>query len=67
MMRRGVDATTMMYWRFLENLRESGAINMFGAAPYLEKAFGLTRAEARKVVANWMDCYDPADYGTEVD
>lgn len=39
---------------FLNLLRESGATNMFGAAPYLEGAFGISRAEARKTLSEWM-------------
>jgi hypothetical protein len=39
---------------FLNRLRESGATNMFGAAPYLEDEFGLERRDARFVLAEWM-------------
>lgn len=40
---------------FLNRLRESGETNMFGAAPYLRCAFpGMTKSEARHIVANWM-------------
>jgi hypothetical protein len=42
------------YYEYLDELRESGEINMLGAAPYLATAFGLSKAEARKVLANWM-------------
>ena len=45
------------YFSFLEVLRESGVTNMFGAAPYLEQAFGLNRREARKVLSEWMNSY----------
>lgn len=55
--------TTNKYWIFLEELRRSGATNMFGAAPYLMANFGeLSRAEARKILADWMHNYDPKDY-----
>ena len=46
---------------YLESLRVSGVTNMFGAAPYLEAEFGLSRAEARKVLSEWMNTYDPND------
>ena len=39
---------------FLDAIRESGAINMFGAAPYVAEAFGVSRNEARELVKNWM-------------
>ena len=35
---------------------------MFGAAPYLESAFGLDRQEAREVLTDWMRNYNPDDY-----
>ena len=42
---------------FLDDLRESGAINMFGAAPYVADAFGVSKYEARDLVKNWMDTF----------
>lgn len=42
------------YKEFLDNLRESGKTNMFGAGPYLEEEFGLDKREAREVLSNWM-------------
>ena len=42
---------------FLDNLRESGAINMFGAAPYVSDAFGVSKYEARDLVINWMETF----------
>ena len=45
------------YYVYLEELRQSGVTNMFGAAPYLQEAYGLNPREARKVLGNWMDNY----------
>jgi hypothetical protein len=42
---------------FLDSVRESGAINMFGAAPYVAEAFGVDRREARDLVKNWMETF----------
>ena len=42
---------------FLDDLRESGSINMFGAAPYVADAFGVSKYEARDLVKNWMDTF----------
>ncbi len=39
---------------FLDELRDSGVTNMFGAASYLVQKFGLTRQEARDVLQTWM-------------
>ena len=42
---------------FLNDLRDSGVTNMFGAVPYLQKEFGLEKGEARQVLANWMQSF----------
>ena len=42
------------YFEFLDGLRESGEINMFGAPTVLQEVFDLGRHEARDVVAAWM-------------
>jgi hypothetical protein len=42
---------------YLDNIRETGAINMFGAAPYLKDEFGLSRHEARNILLEWMDTF----------
>ncbi len=42
---------------FLDNLRESGAINMFGAAPHVSDTFGVSKYEARDLVINWMETF----------
>ena len=50
-----------VYFRFLDSLRESGAINMWGAAPVLAEAFGLTKPQAREVTAAWMKTFNKID------
>jgi hypothetical protein len=45
---------------FLDALRESGQVNMFGARPSLQKEFSCSRHAARKVLSAWMQ-----DYGRE--
>jgi len=43
---------------FLDNLRESGVTNMFGASTYVAEHFPeLTECEARKVTAQWMQTF----------
>lgn len=42
------------YFAYLNALRESGAINMFGAAPHLAMAFSLTKQESTDILLKWM-------------
>tara|TARA_R100000234_G_scaffold30832_2_gene18120 strand:- start:3511 stop:3684 length:174 start_codon:yes stop_codon:yes gene_type:complete len=46
-----------MYYEFLDNLRESGYTNMFGAGPYLMDNFGITKYEANRILTSWMQTY----------
>jgi hypothetical protein len=48
---------TEEHLRFLDQLRESGATNMFGAAPYLVEMYGLSKADARAVLTHWMETF----------
>ncbi len=41
--------------RYLRQLRAGGRTNMYGAVPYLMKAFGLDRNSAFSVVCEWLD------------
>jgi hypothetical protein len=47
-----------MYFDFLLTLRDSGKTNMFGAAPYLERQFGMSKKEAREVLSKWMRSFN---------
>ena len=42
---------------YLDVMQKSGAINMFGAAPYISEVFGVNKEEARQYLKNWMDTY----------
>jgi len=42
---------------YLDMVRESGAINMFGSAPYGQHQFGLNRHDARDLVLEWMETF----------
>ena len=44
-------------FEFLDSLRMSGEVNMFGAGPYVEEWFGLSRKEAREYVTEWMKTF----------
>ena len=39
---------------FLNNLRESGVTNMYGATPYIQDAFELNRTAATQLLKLWM-------------
>jgi len=45
------------YYEYLEELRKSGKTNMFGATPYLQNEFGLSKNEARNILMEWMQNY----------
>ena len=47
----------MDYFIFLDNLRESGVVNMFGASEYVSDEFGISKSEARKILTDWMMAY----------
>jgi len=58
-----IKQTKDTFWRdevylYLEQLRESGETNMFGAGVYLEKHFELPKREARGYLADWMKQYN---------
>jgi len=42
---------------YLDNLRESGETNMFGAGEHLELEFGFNKYEARDALRAWMNDY----------
>ena len=44
-------------FEFLDDLRESGATNMFGAAPYVQEEFGFDKRLARSFVIEWMETF----------
>ena len=44
-------------FNYLDELRESGETNMFGAGPYLEREFGLNKIDAMAVVVKWMESF----------
>ena len=52
-------------FEFLNELRDSGVTNMFGATPYIERELGHGRAESMKLLALWMKVYnEQGDYET---
>lgn len=50
--------TERLYFTYLDELRDSGATNMFGAAPYLKRKFPkLSDKEAREILVKWMESF----------
>jgi hypothetical protein len=45
------------YLTYLDALRETGAVNMFGAYPYLMKEFGLDKPTAKAVWVHWTKTF----------
>jgi len=43
---------------FLDNLRLSGAVNMFGAAPYLMDMYAMSKRDAKTVLIYWMETFE---------
>lgn len=46
---------------FLDDLREEGSVNMFGAAPELAVEFGMNKNDARAILVYWMDTFGEED------
>jgi len=42
-------------FHFLDDLRDNGGINMFGAAPIIQEVFQLTKAEAREILTEYLE------------
>lgn len=42
---------------YLDNLRLSGEVNMWGAAPHVANRFEMDITEARQVVAYWQETF----------
>jgi hypothetical protein len=43
---------------FLDDLRDSGVTNMFGAVPYIQDEFGYDRTTSKSLLSEWMKTYD---------
>jgi hypothetical protein len=44
--------------RYLDELRESGETNMYGASPYLVQRFNVDKRTARNILSYWMKSFD---------
>ena len=55
------DNITDEHLDYLDNLRDSGATNMFGARPFIQSTFALDKNEAGEIVKYWMDTFGNDD------
>lgn len=51
------DYVTDEHLEYLDELRDSGDTNMFGAAPYVVEEFGVTKNQARGILGYWMKTF----------
>ena len=51
------DIVTDEHLTFLDELRESGVTNMFRSGSYVEEEFDVSKKEASKIVAYWMNSF----------
>lgn len=42
---------------YLDDLRELGIVNMFGAGPYLQKEFKIDEKTAKKILLFWIESF----------
>ena len=43
-----------IYFNYLDDLRDSGETNMFGAGEYLRAEFNMTKKQSHEALADWM-------------
>ena len=51
------DDFTQEIFAFLESIRQSGKVNMFGASSVLCEAYGFDTHVAHAFLAKWMETY----------
>jgi len=45
-------------YEFLDELRKSGTVNMFGASSDLQDEFGFDKSTCRSLLSDWMRDYE---------
>jgi hypothetical protein len=45
---------TQEHHDYLIDLRDSGETNMWGAAPYIQREFGVQYVEAKNILLEWI-------------
>jgi len=54
-------------FEYLDELRESGATNMFGATPYIVKEFRYSEQESRRMLSLWMHNFNKEGNYSEIE
>jgi len=49
-------------FNYLNDLRESGATNMFGAGAYIVERFDIDKRQASEILSKWMDNFNNDGY-----
>ncbi len=49
--------TEQKHLLYLDRLRESGDVNMYGSTPYLQQEFDIPRKDAKRIVKEWLSTY----------
>ena len=52
------DDQTMVHYKYLVRLRNSGVTNMWGAGSYIAKKFKVNDKEARTILVAWIGTFD---------
>ena len=55
------------YFSYLDRLRQSGVTNMFGASPYIQEEFGVSRRLANSILSTWMKTFSEEDVNVRAD
>jgi hypothetical protein len=45
------------HYNYLIALRDSGEVNMWGAAPYLQERFGLSHEDSKKILIQYIESF----------
>tara|TARA_R110000824_G_scaffold65022_1_gene169696 strand:- start:12591 stop:12818 length:228 start_codon:yes stop_codon:yes gene_type:complete len=47
-------------FNYLDDLKESGETNMFGATPYIMETFEINKSMSKQFLTDWMESYKDA-------
>lgn len=62
-MKERPEGLTDEHLEYLDDLRESGRTNMYGAAAYLTDEMGVPRMDAKKYLRYWMETFEARHTG----
>lgn len=49
------------HYDYLMWLRDSGETNMWGAAPYLQREFGLSYKDSKDILIEWIKSFEEVE------